>query len=131
MGRIVCSRRPARRRRAVAGLAGLALLTTYAGMSQGSPNRADIPEATVRSLVAINGTGVPDVVQNLVPGAIAARDVAEAAYRAAGPAAHPTARPAAPAARGTRSAGTTASCSGRSWAATRARPAASTPERPR
>jgi hypothetical protein len=94
MGRIVCSRRRARRRPAVVGLAGLALLTGYAGMSQGSPYRPDVPEATVRALEAINGTnGIPDVVQNLVPGAIAARDAAAAAYRAAGAAADPLSKP--------------------------------------
>ena len=94
MGRMVSSRRRAWRRPAVVGLAGLALLMGSAGMSQGSSNRADIPEATVRSLKAINGTnGVPDVVQNLVPGAIAARDAAAAAYRAAGAAADPLSKP--------------------------------------
>ncbi|MDQ1566425.1 MAG: hypothetical protein QOF96_1305 [Actinomycetota bacterium] len=94
MGRIVCSRRRARRRPAVVGLAGLALLTGYAGISQGSPYRPDIPEATVGALEAINSTdGVPNVVQNLVPGAIAARDAAAAAYRAAGAAAGPLSKP--------------------------------------
>ena len=94
MCRIDCSRRPARRRPAVVGLAVLALLTGYAGLSYGSPERADIPEATVRSLDAINRSkGVPDVVQNLVPGARAARDAAEAAYRAAGGAADPLSKP--------------------------------------
>ena len=82
------------RRIAMVGLAGLALLLTgYAGISQGSP-RGDIPEATARSLQAINSTsGVPDVVQNLVPGALAARDAATDAYRAAGPAADPLSKP--------------------------------------
>lgn len=94
MGRIVCWGRPARRRTAVVGLAGLALLTGYAGMSYGSPSQPDIPEATVRSLGAINATkGVPDAVQNLVPGALAARDEAAAAYSAAGAAAHPLSKP--------------------------------------
>jgi hypothetical protein len=89
MGRIVSSRR-----RAVVALAGLTLLTGYAGMSYGSPARPDIPEATVRSLEAINNTdGVPDVVQNLVPGAIAARDAAAAAYQAAGSSADPRSKP--------------------------------------
>jgi len=82
------------RRIPMVGLAGLSLLLTgYAGISQGSPPRA-IPEATARSLQAINSTsGVPDVVQNLVPGALAARDAATAAYRAAGPAADPLSKP--------------------------------------
>ena len=94
MGRTVASRRRARRPPAVVGLAGLALLTAYAGLSYGSPYRPDIPEATVRSLEAINRTnGVPDVVQNLVPGAIPARDAAAAAYRAAGAAADPLSKP--------------------------------------
>src|SRR5687767_13805588 len=79
------ARRPARRRRAVAGLAGLALLTGYVGISHGSAYGPDIPAATVRALEAINRTdGVPDVAQNLVPGALAARDAAAAAYREAG-----------------------------------------------
>jgi hypothetical protein len=94
MDRIVSARRPARRRRAVAGLAGLALLTGYGGISHGSAYRPDIPAATVRALEAINRTdGVPDVVQNLVPGALAARDAAAAAYREAGAAAHPLSKP--------------------------------------
>jgi len=94
MGRIVGSRRRARRRSAVVGLAGLALLTGYAGVSGGSPYRPDIPKATVRSLEAINRTNtVPDAIQNLVPGAIAARDEAAAAYRAAGAAADPLSKP--------------------------------------
>lgn len=94
MGGIVGLRGRAWRRPAVVGLAAFALLTGYAGMSQGSPYRADIPEATVRALEAINSTnGVPDAVQNLVPGAIAARDAATAAYRAAGAAAHPLSKP--------------------------------------
>ncbi len=94
MGRIVWSHRRGGGRLAVVGLAGLALLTGYGGISQGSPDRGDIPEATVRSLEAINATdGVPDVVQNLVPGAIAARNAAEAAYRAAGAAADPLSKP--------------------------------------
>src|SRR4051794_36789517 len=63
-------------------------------MSYGSPYGPDIPEATVRALEAINSTnGLPDVGQNLVPGAIAARDAAAAAYRAAGAAADPLSRP--------------------------------------
>ena len=67
MGRIVSSRR-----RAVVGLAGLTLLTGYAGMSYGSPARP--PEATARSLEAINNTdGVSDIVPNLVPGTCRAR----------------------------------------------------------
>jgi hypothetical protein len=78
----------------VVGLVGLALVTGYAGISQGSPSRGDIPEATARALEAINSTdGVPDVVQNLVPGAIAARDAATAAYRAGGTAADPLSKP--------------------------------------
>lgn len=82
------------RRRAVAGLAGLALLTGYFGVSQGSPAGGGVPDATVRALEAINRTnGVPGVVQNLVPGAVAARDAAAAAYRAAGPAADPLSKP--------------------------------------
>ncbi len=94
MGRIVSSRRRVWRRPAVVGLAGLAVLTGYAGISHSSPYRPDIPEATVRSLEAINRTnGVPDVVQNLVPGAIAARDAAAAAYQAAGAAADPLSKP--------------------------------------
>jgi hypothetical protein len=80
MGRIVWSRRRAQRRRAVVGLAGLVLLMGGGGSSQGSPHRAGVPEATVRALEAINGTnGVPDVVQNLVPGEMADRDAAAAA----------------------------------------------------
>ncbi|HEV7688400.1 MAG TPA: hypothetical protein VGQ80_17620, partial [Acidimicrobiia bacterium] len=75
MGRIVVSRRRARWRRAVVGLAGLVLLTGYAGMSRGSPYRPDIPD------------------QNLVPGAIAARDAAAADYRAGGAAADPLSKP--------------------------------------
>jgi hypothetical protein len=94
MGRILFSRRGLRRRRAVVGLAGLALLTAYAGISNGSPYRPDVSKATVRSLEAINHTnGVPHVVQNLVPGAIRARDAAKAAYEAAGPAADPLSKP--------------------------------------
>jgi hypothetical protein len=93
MGRIVSSRRRPWRRRALIGLAALALLTGYAGMSQGSPGPG-IPEATVRALAAVNSTnGVPEVRQNLVAGAIAARDAAAAAYRAAGPDAHPLSKP--------------------------------------
>lgn len=62
MGRTVVSRRRARRRPAVVGFAGLALLTAYAGMSYGSSSRPDIPEATVRSLEAVNRTnGVPGI----------------------------------------------------------------------
>jgi hypothetical protein len=76
------------------GLAGLALLTGWAGISQGSSYGPDIPQATVRSLEAISRTnGVPDVVQNVVPGAIADRDAAAAAYRAAGPSADPLSKP--------------------------------------
>ena len=91
---IVGSRRHARRRPAVAGLAGLALLTGYAGLSYGSPDRPDIPQATLRSLEAINSAkGVPDVVQNLVPGALAARDAAAAAYRERGAGADPLSKP--------------------------------------
>jgi hypothetical protein len=94
MGGIVRSRRRARRRPAVVGLAGLALVTGYAGMSYGSSYRGDIPAATVRSLEALDSTsGVPDVVQNVVPGALAARDTAAAAYRAAGAAADPLSKP--------------------------------------
>src|SRR5687767_7690018 len=94
MGRILSSRRYPWRRPAVVGLAALALLTGYGGMSQGSYHRPDLPEATVRTLEAINGTnGVPDVVQNLVPGALAARDAAAAAYQAAGAAADPLSKP--------------------------------------
>jgi hypothetical protein len=94
MGRNGSSRRPARRRPVVVGLAGLALLVGYTGLSHGSPSRPGIPEATARSLEAINATdGVPDVVQNLVPGTLAARDAATAAYRAAGPSAHPLSKP--------------------------------------
>ena len=94
MGRIVTSRRSGQRRRAVVGLAGLTLLTGYVGMSYGSPARPDVPEATVRSLEAINNTsGVPDAVQNLVPGALAARNAATAAYQAAGEAADPLSKP--------------------------------------
>jgi len=94
MGRAVSSRRRARRRPAVVGLAGLALLTGWAGISQGSSYGPDVPTATVRSLEAINHTdAVPDAIQNLVPGAIGARDAAEAAYRAAGPAADPLSKP--------------------------------------
>ncbi|HET9770054.1 MAG TPA: hypothetical protein VFS16_04130 [Acidimicrobiia bacterium] len=92
MGRLVWSRRRIGRRPAMVGLAGLALLTGSAGMSHGSP--PDIPAATVRSLEAINSTsGVPDVIQNLVPGALAARDEAAAAYQAAGAAADPLSKP--------------------------------------
>ena len=43
MGRIVCSRRRARCRPAVVGLAGLALLTGYAGMSLGSHGMDHVP----------------------------------------------------------------------------------------
>ena len=94
MRRAVSSNRRVRRRPAVVWLAGLALLTGYAGISQGSASRPDIGEATVRALEAINSTnGVPDVVQNLVPGALADRDAAAAAYRAAGPAADPLSKP--------------------------------------
>ena len=94
MGRIVWLRRRAWRRRTVVGLAGLTLLTGYVGISDGSSYRPDVPEATVRSLEAINRTNrVPDVVQNLVPGALAARDTAAAAYRAAGAAADPLSKP--------------------------------------
>jgi len=94
MGRAVPSRRRPGRRPAVVGLAGLALLTAWAGISQGSSYGPDIPAATVRSLEAINHTNrVPDAVQNLVPGALAARDAAEAAYRAAGPGADPLSKP--------------------------------------
>jgi hypothetical protein len=94
MGRSVASRRRAGRRSGVVALAGLALLAGYAGMSYGSPSRPGIPEATARSLEAINRIdGVPDVVQNLVPGAIASRDAAAEAYRAAGPAADPLSKP--------------------------------------
>src|SRR5436305_6697221 len=94
MGRIVCLSHRARRRPAVVGLAALALLMSSTGMSHGSPYRPDIPAATVRSLKAINSTnGVPDAVQNLVPGTIAARDAAAAAYRAAGAAADPLSKP--------------------------------------
>jgi hypothetical protein len=94
MRHMVASRRRAWRRPAVVGLAGLALLMGSTGMSQGSPGRPDIPKATVRSLEAVNRTkGVPNVVQNLVPGAIAARDAAAAAYRAAGPTADPLSKP--------------------------------------
>ncbi|HYH50824.1 MAG TPA: hypothetical protein VEG38_14865 [Acidimicrobiia bacterium] len=94
MGGIVGSRGRIRRRPAMVGVAGLALLTGYGGMSHGSTYRPDTPEAIVRSLDAINGTlGVPNVVQNVLPGAIAARDVAAAAYRAAGEAADPLSKP--------------------------------------
>jgi len=63
-------------------------------MSQGSSYGPDVPEATVRVLEAINDTdGVPDVVQNLVPGALAARDAAATAYRQAASAAHPLSKP--------------------------------------
>ncbi|HEV3365154.1 MAG TPA: hypothetical protein VG795_13620 [Acidimicrobiia bacterium] len=72
----------------------MALLTGYVGISDGSSYGPDIPEATVRSLEAINRTdGVPDVVQNLVPGALAARDEAAAAYQAAGASADPLSKP--------------------------------------
>ena len=94
MGRIVSSRRHPWRRSAVVGLAALALLTGYGGMSQGSYHRPELPEATALALEAINGTnGVPDVVQNLVPGALTARDAATAAYQAAGAAADPLSKP--------------------------------------
>jgi hypothetical protein len=94
MGRALSSRRRARRRPAVVGLAGLALLTGWAGISQGSSYGPDVPAATVRSLEAVNRTtGVPDAIQNLVPGAIDARDAAAAAYRAAGPSADPLSKP--------------------------------------
>ena len=94
MRRVVRSRQRAGRRLAVVGLAGLALLTGYAGISQGSAHRGDIPKATVRALEAINRSNdVPDVVQNLVPGAIAARNAAAAAYRAGGAAADPLSKP--------------------------------------
>ena len=94
MGRIVGSRRRARGRSLVVGLAALAMLTAYAGISNGSPYRPDMPKATVRALEAVNNAkGVPDVAQNLVPGALAERDAAEAAYRAAGPAADPLSKP--------------------------------------
>jgi hypothetical protein len=94
MGRIVGSRRAARRRLAVVGLAVLALLTGYAAMSYGLPYRPDIPEATVRALEAIDRTdGLPDVVQNVVPGAMAARDSAAAAYQSAGAWADPLSKP--------------------------------------
>ena len=94
MGRAVSSRRRVRRRPAVVGLAGLALLTGGAGISQGSSYGPDIRAATARSLEAINRTnGVPDAVQNLVPGALGARDAAASAYRAAGPAADPLSKP--------------------------------------
>ncbi|HVW32703.1 MAG TPA: hypothetical protein VHL53_09205 [Acidimicrobiia bacterium] len=76
------------------GFAGLALLTAYAGMSYGSAYRPDVPPATVRSLEAINATtGLPATTQNLVSGALADRDAALAAYRAAGPNADPLSKP--------------------------------------
>src|SRR5688500_13262454 len=94
MGRIISSRRHPWRRPAGVGPAALALLTGYAGMSPGSYHRPDLPEAAVRTREATDGTnGVPDVVQTLVPGALAARDAAAAAYRAAGAAAGPLSKP--------------------------------------
>ncbi|HKY76042.1 MAG TPA: hypothetical protein VJS45_07875 [Acidimicrobiia bacterium] len=94
MGRSLWPHRSVWRRRTVVGLAALAMLIGYAGISGGSLNRGDIPEATVRSLEAINRTdGVPDVVQNVVPGAIAARDEATAAYQVAGADADPLSKP--------------------------------------
>jgi hypothetical protein len=94
MRAILSSRRRIRRRASVVGVAGLAVLTGYAGMSYGSPARPDIPKATVSALRAINNTnGVPDAAQNLAPGALAERDAALAAYRAAGPGADPLSKP--------------------------------------
>jgi hypothetical protein len=82
MGRIVSSRRHPWRRSAAAGVAALALLTGYGGISHGSADRGGIPEATVRALEAINRTDdVPDVVQNLAPGALAARDADAGFYK--------------------------------------------------
>src|SRR5581483_10185007 len=94
MGRIGSWRRRARRRPVVVGITALALLTGWAGMSYGAPYRPDIPKATLRALHAINSTaGVPDAEQNLVPGALAERDAALAAWRAAGPGADPLSKP--------------------------------------
>jgi hypothetical protein len=82
-----------RTRTAVVGLSVLGIVAGLAPASTSSGGRPR-PDAAAAALAAANGPGgVPDTVQNLVPGALRARDAAVAAYRAAGAAAKPASKP--------------------------------------
>jgi hypothetical protein len=81
-------------RTGVVGLSALVLLTGYAQVSRSTEYPAALSDEFVASLEAIDATAeIPEVVQNLAPGALEARDAAAAAFRTAGPGADPLSRP--------------------------------------
>jgi hypothetical protein len=81
----------------VAGLGAIALLAMYPGVSNGNTTADDVAAALRQSqdkVEAINNTSdVPKVEQNLIPGAIEARNLAIAQYKAAGTAAPAGSKP--------------------------------------